>query len=276
MKFSYRQIMASAGGAVLSAVIASIFGVKGTIVGVAIGSVAATTGSAFLFQSIEHTQKAVKQVVVRVPDRPSLLRRLGGTRAAGVTDSAPPASALTDEAASSTAPAGAAVETGAPEGTTFPTTAATTADTAAPLGEPSLPAAAGARTEREPAHLRWQVAAGAVALVFVLSLLLITAVELIAGRPLADLFGVHTGGGTSVQRIFQSPSPTLPPPTSTTTTTTSTSTSTTTTAPASTTTSGVESSTTSTGVGSTSTTTVVPSTTNPGAPAASGPLTNPA
>jgi hypothetical protein len=264
---------------VLSAVIASIFGVKGTIVGVAIGSVAATTGSAFLFQSLEKTHDAVKQVVVRVPDRPSLLRRLGGTRAAGVTESEPPASTLTDEAASGTAAAGAAVDSGAPEGTTFHSNAAATTDTTttdaatATLGELTVPVAAGARPERERPHLRWQVVAGAVILVFVLSLLVITAGELIAGRPLADLFGVHTGGGTSVERIFQSPPPTLPPPTST--TTTSTSTSTTTTAPASTTTSGVESTTTSTGVGSTSTTTVVPSTTSPGVPAASVPLTNP-
>ena len=44
MKFSIRQILASAAGAVIAAVIASIFGVKGTIVGVAIGSAAATFG----------------------------------------------------------------------------------------------------------------------------------------------------------------------------------------------------------------------------------------
>ena len=49
MKFSYRQILASAVGAVLSAIVASIFGVKGTIVGVAIGSIAATTGTALVF-----------------------------------------------------------------------------------------------------------------------------------------------------------------------------------------------------------------------------------
>ena len=43
MKFSIRQILASVGGAVIAAVIASAFGVKGTIVGVAIGSAAAIT-----------------------------------------------------------------------------------------------------------------------------------------------------------------------------------------------------------------------------------------
>ena len=33
MKFSFRQILASAVGAVLAAIVASVFGVKGTVVG---------------------------------------------------------------------------------------------------------------------------------------------------------------------------------------------------------------------------------------------------
>ena len=53
MKFSFRQILASVGGAVIAAIIASAFGVKGTIVGVAIGSAAATIGTALVAQSIE-------------------------------------------------------------------------------------------------------------------------------------------------------------------------------------------------------------------------------
>src|ERR1700722_5275984 len=83
MKFSYRQILASAAGAVLSAVIASIFGVKGTVVGVAIGSVAATTGTALVLQSIERTNKAVKQVAERAPENAKLLRRPGGPGGGG-------------------------------------------------------------------------------------------------------------------------------------------------------------------------------------------------
>ncbi len=91
MKFSFRQILASVAGAVLAALIASSFGVTGTIVGVAIGSAAATIGSALVSQSIERGHKAVKQVVVRVPEgsTSTLLRRLGGTGAArgsGVVD----------------------------------------------------------------------------------------------------------------------------------------------------------------------------------------------
>ena len=232
LKFSYRQILASAGGAVLSAVIASIFGVKGTIVGVAIGSVAATVGTALLFQSIERTRTAVKQVVVRVPEGSRLLNRLGGTNAAGVTRSetagAPPSTSAgpTDDTvqAETSAPPVIAQRDEVPD-----------ADMAPQIGS----------------GLRWPVVAGVVVAVFVFSLLFVTVVELIAGQPLADLFG-HHGGGTTVEKIFENnPAPTLP----TTTTTSTTSTTTTTTSSSSTTTSVPGSTTSSTGIGSTSTST---------------------
>jgi hypothetical protein len=231
LKFSYRQILASAGGAVLSAVVASIFGVKGTIVGVAIGSVAATVGTALLFQSIERTRTAVKQVVVRAPDGTGLLNRLGGTNAAGVTQS----------------------ETA---GEPPSTSAGQTEDTA--QAETSAPPVISSRQEvPEPdgasrIGLRWPVVAGVVVGVFIFALLFVTVVELIAGRPLADLFG-HHGGGTTVEKIFENnPAPALP----TTTTTSTTSTTTTSTTNSSSTTTTVAGSTTSSsGVGSTSTTT---------------------
>ena len=193
MKFSYRQIAASAAGAVLSAVIASIFGVKGTIVGVAIGSIAATTGTALVFQSIERTNKAVKQVVVRVPDN-ALVRRLGGTKTSGVTSSGPsPGSAVHEE------PATSAAATASAEGTVE------TSERQTPRSVPRV-------TSRTT--LPWPQTVGVVVVVFVVSLLFVTVVELIAGRPLADLFG-HAGGGTTVEKIFETPATTSPPPTTT-------------------------------------------------------------
>jgi hypothetical protein len=244
LKFSYRQILASAGGAVLSAVIASIFGVKGTIVGVAIGSVAATTGTALLFQSIERTNQAVKQVVVRVPESTKLLRRLGGTTAAGVTDvqtAAEPSgsAALTEETATGATHADGAVER---ESASLPM-------------EPPTEVVIGPTSEEDPSPagprsgLRWPMVAGVVLGVFVFSLLLVTGIELIAGRPLADLFGGHSSG-TSVGGVFKTPAPTLPAPTTTTTSTTTTTT-TTTSSSSTTTTSVGGSSTTSTQTGST-------------------------
>ncbi len=48
--------------------------------------------------------------------------------------------------------------------------------------------------------IRWPVVAGTAAIIFVLSLAFVTTVELVAGRPLADLFGGHVKGGQSVHR----------------------------------------------------------------------------
>ncbi len=87
MKFSIRQILASTAGAVIAAIIASTFGVKGTIVGVAIGSAAATMATAFVAQSIERGHQAVKQVAVKAPETATLLRKLGGTGVSGDTQS---------------------------------------------------------------------------------------------------------------------------------------------------------------------------------------------
>ena len=94
MKFSFRQILASTAGAVIAAIVASSFGVKGTIIGVAIGSAAATMGTALVAQSIDRGHEAVKQVVVRVPETSTLLRKLGGTGVSG-----PSASSVTTSSA---------------------------------------------------------------------------------------------------------------------------------------------------------------------------------
>jgi len=258
MKLSYRQLLASAGGAVIAAAIASLFGVKGTIVGVAIGSAAATFGTAFLAQQIDRGHAAVKQVVVRVPETSTLHRLLGGTATAGVaeftaekTTPPPVESGTATESGPATVASSVAV----------PLDLSTQAAAAAADAEADADAEAGggpshdAESEKPHSGVRWPAIAGAVAGVFVLSLLFVTAVELIAGRPLADLFGGHVkGGGTTVQQIIESPPATLPKPTPTTSTTSSTSsTSTSSTVPGGTTTLTGAGSSTSTSVGETTT-----------------------
>ena len=205
MKFSIRQILASAVGAVIAAVIASTFGVKGTIIGVAIGSAAATFGTALVAQSIERGQEAVKQVVVRAPDSSTLLRKLGSTVATGEAESSEDAaspSTASGERDRSTwrspprggdrQPASPAPATERIEATTLPMQ---------PAG-PTRRRAAG-----RPRSFSWQTIAGTAAIVFVIALLFITGIELISGQPLSAIFGDH-GTGTSVQHIFTpSPSP---------------------------------------------------------------------
>ena len=264
MKFSIRQILASTAGAVIAAVIASIFGVKGTIVGVAIGSAAATMATALVAQSIERGHQAVKQVVVRVPESSTLLRKLGGTGASG--GASPDASSAPTEVVGRSEPAGRGtadtVEMASPAPSTGKTerleiSAAADAPADEHLRATTLPAPSPGRS-RAPRRFTWGAIAGTAAVVFVLALLFITAVELISGQPLSAIFG-GAETGTTLHNLVNPPaaSTTTSTSTSTTSTTPTTSSSTTTT-----TTSGTSTtSTTAPEAQSTTTTSSVPSTT---------------
>ncbi|HXP32461.1 MAG TPA: hypothetical protein VN820_00525, partial [Acidimicrobiales bacterium] len=220
MKFSFRQILASVGGAVIAAIIASTFGVKGTIIGVAIGSAAATIGTALVAQSIERGQQAVKQVVVRAPDSSSLLRKLGATGlSGGAASSVDASSAPTEAMATGGAAEKVEMESNTASDETGRLEISAVAD--APATEqlqatttPMQPAVPGARTGARR-RFSWSAIAGTAAIVFVLALMLITAIELISGKPLASIFG-NAGSGTSVGNVV------TPPPAATTSTTTTT------------------------------------------------------
>ena len=269
MKFSVRQILASAVGAVIAAVIASAFGVKGTIVGVAIGSAAATFGTALVAQSIERGQQAAKQVVVRASDSSSLLRRLGTTETSGASGSGSAvgddASSAPTEVAGAVGAAGAGAASGSASGpgsgaggrgpsddtTKMESSAASVESTKhleisavadAPATErlqastvpvPKVGDRAGAgagagaggaagaagsrpggpRNGLPSTRFGWKAIVGTAGIVFVLALLFVTAIELIAGKPLSSIFG-DNGTGTSLNNIVNPPSS----PASTTTT----------------------------------------------------------
>jgi hypothetical protein len=281
VKFSLRQILASAAGATLAAVVASLFGVKGTIIGVAIGSAAATFGTAFVSQSIEHGHKAVKQVAVRAPES-TLLRRLGGTKVAGETASASSeSSGVLEESASASASAvsdgrdaasevvgSVAAETTQiapvvpnPDDTTVVPIAASTVDPtiamAAVPGPGDPPTEEMALPGGQGRSIPWKAIVGAAAAVFILSLGVVTGIELLAGHSLSDLLGNHNNAGTSVGGIVNPPAPA---PTAT-TSTTSTVPTTSTTSSSSTTTSRTSTTTTTAAGGATTTTSTVPSST---------------
>ena len=230
MKISFRQILASAVGAVLAALIASSFGVKGTVVGVAIGSAVATAGTALVSQSIERGHKAVRQVVVGDPEQP-ILRNLGATRVAGgasnrltqgtasdaVTEQQHrsaggvvhqtvegPASGPGQPHAGPTAPTPTPSARG--DGT-WPVTPVGSAPTAARSTSSALRTRG--RTGRTP-PIRWKQWAVVGAIVFVIALLTVTTIELAAGRSLSTLYG---GNGV---RLFGHPPPTTLPVTTTT------------------------------------------------------------
>jgi hypothetical protein len=265
MKLSLKQILASAAGATLAAVIASLFGVKGTMIGVAIGSALATTTTALVAQSIERGHNVVKQAVVQAPKPSELLRRFGQTQSAG---------AVTHE------------ETEAPTLAVENATGIDTDETAAvtdpgldtigqPQAERTRPVPAGALASGDRGEdadsdeggarwpLRWPVLLGTIAGVFVLALVAVTSIELIAGKPLSAIFGSDPHGtGTSFGQTFvPSPAPpTTTAPISTSTTAPATTTSTTSSGTA---TSGGTSTTTTSTTAPTSTTSVKNQTTTP-------------
>ena len=263
MKFSIRQILASTAGAVIAAVVASTFGVKGTIVGVAIGSAAATMATAFVAQSIDRGHEAVKQVAVRVPETSTLLRKLGGTGVSGpsVSSSVDPSSAATEvvrqpsahddeaettEMASTAAPVDATGRLEISAGASAPATERLVAST--------RPAGAAVARPAGPGRFSWRAIAVSALTVFVLALLLITAIELISGKPLSTIFG-GADTGTTFQNLVNPSAPATTPTTTTSTTTTTPGASSSTTT---TTTTGGASTSTTTPVGGLTTTTTSP------------------
>ena len=266
------QIAASASGAVLSALIASVFGVSGTVIGVAVGSIVATTVTAIVWESIERTHSKVRDVVVQKGHRLPLVHRWATRGAAGEVKADVRSSAI--EASVDAGPGSEPASGNAPAPGSEPASGnapARSATAGAPdleeVGETRLVAWSRARiprptpvgAPRRPARQpRWPLVV-TVAASFVLALGLVTLVEVLGGRPLSSLIGASSSsGGTSAGNFLTSTPPEAPPAATTTTTapprtTTTTSTSTTTT-------------TTTTTSPSTSTTTT---TATPGAPSAS-------
>jgi hypothetical protein len=265
IRLSPKQVAASATGAVVAALIASFFGEKGTIVGIALGSVVATTATALVMQSLERTHQAVQQAV-QSSDRTSVLRRLGSSRPVGSVSEATEPSSVARHAPESSLGGDAAGDGGEGDRRLV-----ASARSGGPAPTPSMSSTGGGGTaadqrDGQPRWMSWRVLATSVGLVFVLALLAVTVVELAVGKPLASVVGSsQSNGGTTLSNLGSSPTTTTLPPATTVPTTTSTTSTTTssTVAPASTTTGVATSTTTST---STTTTTTTTTTQPPGSP----------
>ena len=269
MRLSPRQIVASTVGAVLAAVIASFFGVKGTIIGVAVGSIIATTGTAVAANTIDRTNKRVRQVVVGDENQPGLISRLGSTSPLGSVvahdTSEPKGEGVVVPPANADAPRQLSLLGSIPAARGEPPAppAHQGNEAAAPRTTAKVPVVRAAPTRRR--KVGWPVVAVTAVGVFVAALATVTVIELAAGKPLASLFGV---GGSPTSGISIAPSnatttTTTQPPTTTTTTPASTTTSTSTTTTTTTNPSTGGAVTTTTGVGSTSPSTTPTTTTAP-------------
>ncbi|WP_369250616.1 hypothetical protein [Streptomyces sp. R41] len=161
------QVVASALATVVGAVLASLLGVTGTIIGAAVVSASATTGAAVFSHAFRRTGEGVRS---RMPS-------VGVPRTPG------------EERAEHRADARAVF--GLPED-------ASVADALRPF----VPSEGESVTTYRGGSLRrslgWKKYALATGLVFALAMVTVTAVELIAGKPVAAVVRNEPGRGTSV------------------------------------------------------------------------------
>lgn len=276
MKLSPIQIIASAAAAVVSAVLLSFLGDKGTILGVALGSVIATLGSAAIGESLRRGHSKVKAVASnqqwRIPGVGTLAGGAEGTAAGAESAEGGPTGAVqssADTTATGTGPSSGNAAATPIAARTQPTIPATPGETVRPLaryssgdrarlpvtgaatsGRPAAPRSqiAVGRAAAGPTHrprrgdgsvfgVRWGVLLAATVLVAALAVGVVLLIQAVSGQSLGHSLG---GGGA--------PAPTTVP---------------TTTIPASTTTTTPRSTTTTTTTPRSSTTTTTPTTTPP-------------
>ncbi|MCX4767793.1 hypothetical protein OG562_43935 [Streptomyces sp. NBC_01275] len=161
------QVVASALATVVGAVLASLLGVTGTIIGAAVVSTSATTGAAVFQHAFRRTGEGIRNRVppVGVPRTPGEER----------------AEHRADARAAFGLPADASVVDGVPPFT--------------PSEGESVTTYRGGSLRRS---VGWKKYALATGLVFALAMITVTAVELIAGKPVAAVVRNEPGKGTSV------------------------------------------------------------------------------
>jgi hypothetical protein len=171
------QVCASTLASVSAAIVASFFGVAGTVGGAAVVSVIATAGSAVYSHGI-------RQTGARLQDTQAgrLTRPLRSWQRPGITREA-------DDPGASGAPGPAASSVSAHQ---TPGPGHSTSGWKAWLSQ-----------------RRWGVALG-VAIVFVASLATVTLVELVGQQPLAAITGNEPSGSTSIGSLFDDSAPDTP------------------------------------------------------------------
>lgn len=178
------QVVASALATVVGAVLASLLGVTGTIVGAVVISTSATTGAAVFSHAFRRTGEGIRTRVppVGVPRAP------GEERAEHRADARAAFGSPADATAVAARPP--PLGPGGPGGEHGKTTGAS-----ASFGGESVTTYRGGSLWRT---IGWKKYALATGLVFALAMLTVTAVELIAGKPVASVVKNEPGRGTSV------------------------------------------------------------------------------
>ncbi|MCX5334285.1 MULTISPECIES: hypothetical protein [unclassified Streptomyces] len=170
------QVVASALATVVGAVLASLLGVTGTIIGAAVISTSATTGAAVFSHAFRRTGEGIRSRVppVGVPRTP------GEERAEHRADARAAFGSPADATAVAARPQ--------PFGPGGPASSTSS-------GGESVTTYRGGSLWRSIGWKRYALATG---LVFALAMVTVTAVELIAGKPVAAVVKNQPGRGTSV------------------------------------------------------------------------------
>ncbi|WP_371600502.1 hypothetical protein [Streptomyces sp. NBC_00564] len=183
------QVVASALATVVGAVLASLLGVTGTIIGAAVISTSATTGAAVFSHAFRRTGEGIRSRVpsVGVPRTPGEERaehRADARAAFGL-----PADATASDERPSFGRDGPVGEHGGTTAASSPSSPSSSSE-----GE-SVTTYRGGSGRRS---ISWKKYALATGLVFALAMITVTAVELIAGKPVAAVVKNEPGRGTSV------------------------------------------------------------------------------
>lgn len=183
------QVVASALATVVGAVLASLLGVTGTIIGAAVISTSATTGAAVFSHAFRRTGEGIRSRVpsVGVPRTPGEERaehRADARAAFGL----PAVATASDERP----PFGRDGPGGEHGGTTAASSPSSSSSSSEGESVTTYRGGSGRRS------ISWKKYALATGLVFALAMITVTAVELIAGKPVAAVVKNEPGRGTSV------------------------------------------------------------------------------
>ncbi|HSP36171.1 MAG TPA: hypothetical protein VLR26_00270 [Frankiaceae bacterium] len=189
VQLSAVQVAASALASVSAAVVASLFGVAGTIVGAGLVAVLSTTGSAIYSSSMKRTSNQLRRareqlLTARAGDSTIPGRRPTRSNGAGRTID------LTDGA---------------------DTTAQARKVEGRPVGPQSNRWHKGWLTVGSRRGLKWPALVGAVVLVFAIAIGAITAFEAITQKPISSLTGHNSSSSTTIGSLTQKSAPTPKP-----------------------------------------------------------------
>jgi hypothetical protein len=195
VQLSAVQVAASALASVSAAVVASLFGVTGTVVGAGLVAILSTTGSAIYSSSMKHTSDQLRRA------REQLLTARVGENRSGTTRSS---TAVLDRPERLLGRRSQSPGTPPPGSQTPRSSFGDEAATLPPAGTSAAAESSGSRWRRglltvgSRRGLKWPALIGAAVLVFAIAIGVVTAFEALAQKPISSLTGHQSSSSTTL------------------------------------------------------------------------------